>query len=63
MSKLIAPQVVSENVLYEKYGKVVVEKTFLLPNGETIEYLLWGGAIVPSIIRSEEHTSELQSQR
>ena len=50
MIELIAPQVVSENVLYEKYGKVVVEKTFLLPNGETIEYLLWGGAIVPSII-------------
>ena len=50
MSKLIAPQVVSVNVLYKKYGKIVVEKTFLLPNGETIEYLLWGGAIVPSII-------------
>ena len=50
MSDLIAPRVVGENVLCNKYKKIVVEKTFLLPNGTTTEYLLWGGTTVPSVI-------------
>lgn len=50
MSVLVAPQVMSVNVLLNKFKKVVVEKNFLLPNGITTQYIVWGGTKVPSII-------------
>ena len=50
MRDLIAPRVVDENVLWRKYEKVVAEKKFLLPNGATVEYLVWGGTTVPAVI-------------
>lgn len=50
MSALVAPKVMDVNVLLNKYKKVVVEKSFLLPNGITTQYIVWGCYKAPSII-------------
>lgn len=44
------PKLLREKVVLSKYAKSVKEKTFELPNGEEVDYVVWGGDKVPVII-------------
>lgn len=53
------PKMVDEEISRKKYGKVIVKRKFELPNGKIIDYLLWGGTTVPSIIFSVTPNKEV----
>lgn len=37
------PELVKTGILIEKYRKVVLKRSFRLPNGKIIDFLVWGG--------------------
>jgi len=44
------PKMIDERVSRKKYGKVIVERRFQLPNRKVIDYFVWGGTTIPSIV-------------
>lgn len=43
-------KVVREEVLIDRYGKIVMNRHFKDPDGKTRDFLLWGGKVTPAII-------------
>ncbi len=50
MSDLIAPRLIGQKQILNKYGKVILEREFILPNETTVEYVVWGVTVTPSIV-------------
>ncbi len=44
------PEIDHEKILIERYGKVILERYFSDPDGETRDFLLWGGKTPPVIV-------------
>lgn len=50
MSELTAPRLIGQKQILNKYSKVVLEREFVLPDETTVEYVVWGGTVTPSIV-------------
>lgn len=50
MVELIAPELLAERDIIEKYGKRILERDFKFPSGEVEDFLCWGGKTIPVII-------------
>lgn len=44
------PKLVDEQVSQRRWGKQTLERKFQLPSGEVVDYWIWGGTVIPSII-------------
>ncbi len=44
------PRVVETKVIIARYGKKIMERHFLDPDGVTRDFLLWGGETIPTIV-------------
>lgn len=43
-------EILGEKIVFEKYGKKVIEQNIKLPNGQQNDFVMWGGKSIPSII-------------
>ena len=57
------PQLVREEKIIERYGKVILNRYFLDPDGETRDFLLWGGKTDPVIIFATTHDKKVIAMR